>query len=71
MKPHFLYGDAISLNNFVVVAEDMEERISAFQGGVAFVYLNRNGGHYTEMGGQAVEMYPGKYGKELPAVKTQ
>lgn len=86
-KPHFLHGDAIPVDGFVMITEErqwlwevdgrmmflpsivwrysiwafyvstihiMGEDISAFQGGVTFRYFNRQGGHSTEMGSQAM-----------------
>lgn len=51
---------------YVSTVRIMGKAISAFQDGVAFGYFDRHGGHSTEMGRQAVGLYPRKYGINMP-----
>lgn len=44
----------------------MNKKISKYQYGVALGRINYQGGCLTEMGAQAMGLYPGKYGPELP-----
>lgn len=66
----FLLAMAGCYNTFdlqhMLIPRFMGEKILKYQDGLAFGRIDRHGGHSAEKSQQDMELYPDKYGPELP-----